>query len=602
MKKVLLLLLSSVTAIIVAGQQSVNYSEKMPSRKLDPSGSVYQNEITGQKLTESIMGQTWYDLQTYGAMSQRIYAYPDGTIGGVWMMGFETTAWNDRGAGYNYFDGTAWGEYPTARLESIRTGWPCYAPLGPNGEVVASHALPSDDWVILINKRANKGQGNWIESSLAGPTAGVGIVWPAMVTNGTDHNTIQMLARSYGTMYMGQDGALLYSRSTDGGETWDIQNYYFDDLGPDYFVAIDADGYAWAEPKGNTIAFSVGFDAGHGCILKSTDNGDTWEFIPAYESPYSPPPGGASLPFGAGDGTQAAAIDNNGIVHVVFGRMRYAYNDAGERLYYPATDGLIYWNETMPVMDSTLISTYTLDYLSANGNLIGWVVDPGIAGLTEFPSYYTSLTSHPQMIIDDINRIFVIYSGAAPGFNNGNWNYRHIYGNSSNNGGATWNEIVDFNTELVYIFSECIYPAMSPVLEDGKFHFWFQNDTEPGIFVWAAQQPAPGPNNITYMAHPTSFLTGIDDHSTSGSFMEVSQNFPNPFDKETYIDVKVNAPEKINFRVSDVAGRLVFTKDFGTVTNPVLRIRFENKNLQAGIYYYTVSSGSGEYTGKMLVK
>ncbi len=45
---------------------------------------------------------------------------------------------------------------------------------------------------------------------------------------------------------MGQDGALLYSRSMDGGATWDIQNYFFDALGPDYFVNIEADGYAWA--------------------------------------------------------------------------------------------------------------------------------------------------------------------------------------------------------------------------------------------------------------------------------------------------------------------------------------------------------------------
>ena len=448
--------------------------------------------------------------------------------------------------------------------------------------------------------------GEWEESSLAGPTAGIGIVWPAMVTNGPDHNTIHLLARSYNAdniPYMGQNGALLYSRSMDGGATWDIQNYFFDELGPDYFVNIEADGYAWAEPRGNTLAFSVGFDFGPACIMKSTDNGDTWEFIPAYECPYYPPPSGASLPYGAGDGTQALAIDGSGIVHVVFGRMRYVYDDAAARNYYPATDGLIYWNETMPVMDSTLISTYTLDNLIAAGNLVGWVIDPGISGLIDFPSYYTSLTSHPQMLIDENNRIFVIYTGAAPTFNSGTWNYRHIYGNSSSDGGASWNGIVDFNTDLVYIFAECVYPAMSPVLADGQFHFLFQNDPEPGIFVWATQQPAPGPNSITYMSHETSFLTGENDNPIiNDNELTVSQNFPNPFETETYIDVTIDEPGQISFVVSDVTGRIVYSDDYGRITNTKLRIRFENNNLPAGIYYYKVTSGSGSFTGKMMVE
>ncbi len=42
-------------------------------------------------------------------MQQRIYAYPDGTIGTIWMMAFETSCWIDRGTGYNYFDGNEWG-------------------------------------------------------------------------------------------------------------------------------------------------------------------------------------------------------------------------------------------------------------------------------------------------------------------------------------------------------------------------------------------------------------------------------------------------------------------------------------------------------------
>lgn len=603
MKKILLLSSFIMISIVMIGQSLRTGAERMPVTTPDPAGMSGQELIIGQKLSESLAGQTWYDLQTYGALSQRIYAYPDGTIGATWMIGYETTAWIDRGTGYNYFDGSQWGEIPTQRLESIRTGWGCYAPLGVNGEIVVGHAQPSTDWVLHFSKRTNKGEGAWEEFDLAGPVAGTGIVWPSMITNGPDHNTIHVLARTYTTPYMGQDGALLYSRSSDGGLTWDVENFFFEELGPDYFVTIDADGYDWAEPAGNTIAFSVGFDVGHGCIMKSTDNGDNWEFIEVYECPFYPSPGGLTPSFGAGDGTQAAAIDNAGNVHVVFGRMVYVYDETGALFYYPSTDGLIYWNETMPALDSTLISSYTTEFLLQSGNLAGWVVDPGISGLIAFPSYFSSLTSHPQMLIDQYNRIFVLWMGAAPTFNNGTWNYRHIYGNSSNDGGITWNGIKDFNTDLVYIFSECIYPALSPVLYDNKLHFWFENDTEPGIFVWAAQQAAASLNNITCMVMETGYLTGIgSEPGNSPDQIAVSQNYPNPFNDITYIDVNLDNPSEILFIISDLTGRVIHSETLEMIHKGNFTIRFENNDIPAGIYYYTLISDAGSYTGKMVKK
>jgi hypothetical protein len=603
MKKLVLLMVISFLTFFAQGQRMKSGWEKVPTQTPDPANYSDQEIIIGQKLTEANIGISMYDLQTYGAMPQRIYIYPDGTIGATWMMAFETTAWIDRGTGYNYFNGSNWGEYPTEGFETVRTGWPSYAPLGPNGEAVVSHALPDVDWVIALNIRENKGQGEWVESYIAGPEAGVGIVWPAMVTNGTDHNTIHLLARTYGTIYMEQDGALVYSRSTDGGVSWDIQNHFFDELGPDYFVNIDADGYAWAQPHGNTIAFSVGCDAGPACIMKSTDNGDNWEFIEVYEAPFYPPPGGATLSYGAGDGTQAVALDSEDNVHLVYGRMRYVYNDAGELQYYPATEGLIYWNETMPVLDSTIISTYTLDFLEAAGNLIGRIVDPGMSGIMEFPSYYASLTSHPQLIIDQSNRIFALWSGAAPGYNNGVWNYRHIYGNSSNDNGLTWNGIVDLTGGLLYTYSECIFPSLAPFIYDNQFHFQFQNDGQPGIFVYTTQQEAPSENYITYMSMETSYLTNIKDNKkTASDQLEVSQNYPNPFSTETMINISMANAGNVTFMVSDITGRTVHNEDFGMVTRDSFRIKFGSNNLPSGIYYFTISTDSETFTGKMMIR
>ncbi len=608
MKKLLLVLAIVLIAGIINAQENKRHAIPVPTVTLDPLGNGSQQVVIGQKLSEFNIGATYYDLQTYGSMQKRIYAYPDGTIAAAWMMGFEQVGWPDRGTGYNYYNGSSWGDAPFEKIESIRSGWPCYAPLGANGEVIASHALPDADWVILINIRTNKGVGDWMESSVAGPEVGQGIVWPALVTGGTNHNTIHLLARTYNsasTPYNGQNGALLYYRSTDGGATWDIENHLFDELGPDYFESINADEYTWAEPHGNTIAFSVGFYANPGCIMKSYDNGDTWEFIEVYQCPFYPSPGSATPDFGAGDGSHSIALDAEDNVHITFGRMVYLYNDLGELQFYPATDGLIYWNENMPVMDSTIISSYTLQFLQDAGNLIGWVTDPGISGLIAFPNYYCSLTSYPQMLVDGNNRIFVLWSGVSPDFYNNDANFRHIYGNSSNDGGITWNGMFDFNLDLVYTFSECVYPAISPMIVNNQFHFYFMNDGLPGIFAWPdpPAQSTASENYITYVGKPTQFLTGVNDKpNASLGTMEVSPNFPNPFNEVTFIDVTLHQPSAIHFTVCDLVGKVVYLNNYEPANQNKLRIRFENNSLSSGIYFYTVSSDSETFTGKMIVK
>ena len=123
--------------------------------------SPYSGEsVPGQKSYDnSIIGTTWYDLQSYTNVMQRIWAYPDGTIGATWMSAGQNLV-PERGTGYNYFDGNTWG---TANLHvgpSNRMGWPSYAPWGPNGEIIAQYRYVAGEGPIQFYKRENKGQGD----------------------------------------------------------------------------------------------------------------------------------------------------------------------------------------------------------------------------------------------------------------------------------------------------------------------------------------------------------------------------------------------------------------------------------------------------------
>jgi hypothetical protein len=526
----------------------------VPVPNYHPDGTVTLPSvfIPGMKDFEDEIGTTMYDLQTYNSLHKRIYAYDDGTIGATYMRSMTTVTWDDRGTAYRYYDGASWGDL-MGHIESVRTGWPCYAPYGPNGEITVSHYAEGDIFGLKFCKRDNKGQGDWEEFELMGPE-GFSIVWPAMITNGEDNMNIHILALTWGDPYEDMVNALLYYRSTDGGETWDIEHELLDDINADYFYMIDSDNYSWAMPRANTLAFSVGFKTQDGYIMKSTDNGDSWEKIEVFDSPYSPYLGGETPTFGSGDATQAVALDSEGNAHVVFGRMRHYYDAAGDLFYYPFTEGIVYWKEGMEVLDTTTVSSVTLEYLEEGGNLIGWVIPyEGDSTLIDVGTYYASLTSHPQINIDENDNIYVMWAGAAPGFDNIDFNYRHILGTGSTDGGDWWTGPKDYTNSIFYIFSECMYPVMSPNFPNDQVYFTFQEDAIPGIHIWT-EEHQPVENSLKFMSVPTDdFLVGINDRFTEISLPVAIR--PNPVSDNCRIDFRVEKTDWLNIRLFDLSGR-----------------------------------------------
>ena len=608
MKKFLLLILIAGFAVTSFGQfRAAKVPEHLQNKRLRVPelvpglpGVSQSSIIPGAKDDDYIIGNTIHDLQSYNGLQQRVFAYDDGTIGATWMRAVEPD-WSDRGSAYAFYDGNDWSD-PTNHIESVRTGWPCYAPYGPNGEIIVSHYSDAGGiFGLLFAKRDQKGQGEWVEFTLAGPE-GFSIVWPAMVTAGEDNMIIHVLARTWGDPYEEMDGAPLYYRSLDGGESWDIEHELLDDINSNYFSGVGGDGYSWADPKGETIAFSIGFHAEDGYVMKSFDNGDNWEKIVVYESPYSPYPGGATPLYGAGDETQGVAIDSEGDVHMVFGRMMYEYDEEGALYYVPAAEGMIYWNESMDFLDSTIISTYTLDYLEEGGYLIGWTIPyQGDSSIVDFFTYGVGLTSHPQINIDDDDNIYVIYMAVAPGFTNIDYNYRHICGNGSNDGGASWTGPKDYTNSMLFIFSECVYPAMSPNFPDNMVRFTFQEDAQPGIHIWL-EDHEPTDNNIHFMeVDKDNFIVGIDD--PAGATVrdhEVLPAYPNPFREATTILVGLKAPSEVRISIMNIAGQLIYSQDYGKVTSDMLSIELDGNDFTEGVYFYTISVDGMAYTGKLL--
>lgn len=561
--------------------------------------SPYSGDIIpGQKLFDnSIIGTTWYDLQSYTNVMQRIWAYPDGTIGATWMSAGEGLV-PERGAGYNYFNGTTWGTAIPHVGPADRKGWPSYAPWGPNGEIIALYSYVVGSGSIKFYKREIKGQGEWIETTLA-PPAGVSLVWHSMMTSGDNHEYIHVLAYTYDAAYQGQTNALLYYRSSDGAQTWEIEGDQIDGLGSNDFPTIHSLTYAWANPVGETIAFTLGFDEWGGWLFKSNDNGENWtktQVMNTELDPFDLPASSDKIPCGTGN--SACVLDSQGNAHVVFSRMVKIYS--GDTLYYyPYTDGLIYWNESMPVIDTTLISSYTLDYLDAAGILCGYVlssVDPYTIPSGQ-PSYQNSICAFPQLSIDAQDNIFVAASALAPDFSNSTYLYRHIIANSTFDHGNSWNGPIDLNGDLQYIFSECAYPEMAPVISD-YVYVAFQEDAFPGIHEWLADHDATV-NNIMLMKIDKDVFVGLKENTENLPY-EFSLS-PNPSKSVSFLNLKLDKAGNISVTILNQVGQRVYNTEPGRFSEGQHTISLDVSGLQAGVYYCVVNFNGQSLTKKLVV-
>ncbi len=85
--------------------------------------------------------------------------------------------------------------------------------------------------------------------------------------------------------------------------------------------------------------------------------------------------------------------------------------------------------------------------------------------------------------------------------------------------------------------------------------------------------------------------------------MEVSQNFPNPFSKETNVSVSLKQGSDLNLSVYNITGQKVLDKNYGyRPAGSPITMTISGDELPTGVYFYTVEAGSQKVTRKMIVQ
>lgn len=560
------------------------------------------NQVTS--LDEVVIGKTVYDLQTNSSVQNRVVNHGGGQVSAVWTFGKVDASFPERGTGYNYRDGSNWIQVGydadidnITRVENIRTGFPSLSRVAGKGDVVVAHDLNGSAQLAQNN---NVGDLNtWSNAATPLDTT----FWNRMIVAGPDGKTIHNIALTTpttgtpaGTPFQGIDGALVYSRSLNGGQTWDIQKSLLPGIDATLFKRFSGDAYA-IDAKDNTVAFVVGGFNNDMFLMKSTDNGDNWtktrimDFpIDAFEDQLSDVNSdGIADTIDTNDGAMAIVIDNNDLVHVFTSAMRMLNDDTtdGNYSYFPGTAGLLYWNENMGADNIELVLDGVPDR-NANGTL-----DIG----ADIPVYQVGLISHPSAGVDASNRIYVTFDCIADNTLLDTRSYRHIFGMTTADG-------VNF-TEPVELtpfddFTEYVYGCIGKNV-DNSVHLVYQRDGEPGIAVSPADANPHiyGENDIVYLAIDPAFLITSVAENTNIKGVSV---YPNPASSFAQLTFTLTDATNINASLVNVMGQKVAAINGGNFAPGTHTVNLDINGLAAGVYFVNLNTGNSVVTEKLIVR
>jgi hypothetical protein len=543
-----------------------------------------------------VIGYTQYDLQSNAAIDDRMAGGAD-AVSAAWTMSLELTPFEDRGTGYNFHDGNVWGEIAYERIESTRMGWPSIVHTASGREVVLAHA--GIDTPLHMAWR-DAGSGAWSEASIESDLE-VGKLWPRMAAGGEDGNSLHAICVSTpvangGAALNGQDGALLYYRSLDGGDTWDIKDLVFAELDSSSFFAFSGDTYA-IHSRGNTVAFASFNDFADSFVMISQDNGDTWEKqllvdfpVDLYEVDMGLPEIGEDYnedglfqEFFNTDGAGDVHVDGYGQVHVSYGSMYYMDADTidGTTSYFPGTNGLAYWNESMGP-DSAQIVAYSYD-IDESGTL---------DFEDEIAAYFVSSAAFPSMASDASGNMYITYSAIMENFSTGAQNYRHQYVIRSLDNGMTWNteDACDLTPDVDYDGYESVFGSISPDVVNGMLEIIYQRDFEPGLHV-RGDLDAIDINDIVHLRVPTDDLSDCADVEfedwvgiSSPIQMEDVMLYPNPAMDQ--VELIIDRPGAHQITVMSATGQIVTSFQTASVLE-----RLDVSMWSPGIYFVNVAQG-----------
>ncbi|MDD5570273.1 MAG: T9SS type A sorting domain-containing protein [Bacteroidales bacterium] len=599
---------SNLTNMSVLVTEPVGDKEILPTGPVLPSNESTRNRTSGPEI---IIGKTKYDIQTNTSMARRLTYLSNGKAAATWTFANSGTPYTDRGAGYNLrISGGTWSPYPVGtpitgmlRIESGPTYWPSFGATNNDGsEIIIAH---NSSATFNLLSRATMGTGNWAETPLSTHS----VIWARVATGGTAKNTVHALGRirPAGSKAGGIYDAVLYSRSTDGGANWDKIAVTLPGEDSTKFKKMWSEQYA-IDANGDNVAVVMGGMFNSVYLFKSTDNGNNWSNKLIWNFPHAvmnPDSTSYADTVPCFDGSLSVLIDNTGRVHVWGGVTRVNETVAPNWYYYPATCGMIYWNDAMNTITGALDLCPNFcwpfdNYVERNGN--------GIWDCTYYSNYVkmgynVGGTSMQSGSIDASGNLFVVFqhmSDADPAtfhvYGVDTVPYRHLFCISSTDGGTNWSdafEITPFDEGR-----EFVYPAVAKNTTD-SLRLIYQEDDLPGNSLNpSSANPHPNgyENDIVYLAVPVADLLSVPEKNKPVSNATL---YPNPANDYTNISYSLSKPAIINISVINLMGQKVISFNYSGASG-INQMKLNTSDIAKGIYIVKIEAEEKVFTQKLV--
>jgi hypothetical protein len=315
------------------------------------------------------------------------------------------------------------------------------------------------------------------------------------------------------------------------------------------------------------------------------------------------------------DASVNVVLDATNNAHVFFGRMM-VLGDGAALSYFPYTDGLMYWNETMAPNSPVMIAA-TIDYNS--DGILNIYNDPA-GTLLGMGTYQRSITSFPSAGIDASGNLYVTYSSVFEGINNGGEGYdinlgvlvnpisgeksfRHQYIMRSEDNGATWCDPIDITqpdySAAGFDYHEGVYGAIA---KDNDSHVYVivADDQSPGHGVTITADVQSGPGNIIYYKIPAADIACNVSVSENELLSEISL-YPNPASGSVSLVLNSAKAAKATVTVYNMVGQAVSTlsKNLASGANT---LSLDIANYNTGIYFVSTVVEGKTYSQKLIVK
>ncbi len=641
MKRIFLFTLVSIFTLSVFAQKDIvqkvaNTSEKVHVKKVPKTDVAYRTLVNtkGTPPQQGMpVGMTNYDLQSNSSTASRVINHEDGTISFTWTQyqGSVMPGAPERGAGYNFCN-----DFTNHELEasydftssdgnetvdgSQRTGWPELVMTGNGEEYIVNHTNGAGGLFGWKQSVGSAGS-DWTQQNVGAEQP---LLWPRAASSG-DHIYVIAVV-DYDITYEGQSPAPVFVKSDDNGATWNGLVTLPGATSAEY-SGWSGDSYS-IDAKDNYVVIACFPGFGDVAIWKSDDYGETFiktkvsdmpDELDGYDGDGTTyldiDDDGVTDTIRASDNSGDVIIDNNNMVHVVFGSMRWM-NSAEKASYFIYTDDILYWNENMGAPEDHLgaadmtEASNVVRKLSPEVDTIAWAPDNNgdntiwqfaevATEETGFGLYGCGITTMPSLAIDADNNIYCAYSTIMEAtdeftyyYTDANPNaqsYRHVWVRTLHDATGEWGDFVDV-TSIDGTQAENSYPMLARTV-DTHLHLMVQWDGEPGTSL-GSDKDDPTDNFLIYKPIDKEFLlnpvTGIAENASN---LNVTI-FPNPVSSILTIN---------NVKDSEISIYNILGSEIMTV-NSINNIKtIDMSNLSEGTYFVKISNERGVVTEKVVI-